>query len=33
MKKMVLTSVALVLVAALPLTSPGGIPVIDYSLI
>ena len=31
MKKMVLTSVALVLVAALPLTSPGGIPVIDYS--
>jgi P-type conjugative transfer protein TrbJ len=31
MRKIVLTSVALALVAALPLTSPGGIPVIDYS--
>jgi type IV secretion system protein TrbJ len=31
MQKIVLTSVALALVAALPLTSPGGIPVIDYS--
>jgi len=31
MQKIVLTLVALALVAALPLTSPGGIPVIDYS--
>jgi type IV secretion system protein TrbJ len=31
MKKMILTGMALALVAALPLTSPGGIPVIDYS--
>ena len=31
MQKIVLTWVALALVAALPLTSPGGIPVIDYS--
>jgi type IV secretion system protein TrbJ len=31
MQKSVLTWVALALVAALPLTSPGGIPVIDYS--
>jgi P-type conjugative transfer protein TrbJ len=32
MKKLVLTSVALVLLAALPATSPGtGIPVIDFS--
>src|ERR1700758_2691350 len=31
MKKILLTSSALLLVAALPLTSPGGIPVIDYS--
>jgi P-type conjugative transfer protein TrbJ len=31
MHKIVLTWVALALVAALPLTSPGGIPVIDYS--
>jgi conjugal transfer/entry exclusion protein len=32
MRKIVLTTVALVLVAALPATSPGtGIPVIDFS--
>jgi P-type conjugative transfer protein TrbJ len=31
MRKLVLTLVALMLVAALPLMSPGGIPVIDYS--
>jgi conjugal transfer/entry exclusion protein len=32
MKKMILTCVALILVAALPLSSPGsGIPVIDFS--
>jgi P-type conjugative transfer protein TrbJ len=31
MQKSVLTWVALALLAALPLTSPGGIPVIDYS--
>ena len=31
MRNIVLTWVALALVAALPLTSPGGIPVIDYS--
>ncbi|MBV8225709.1 MAG: P-type conjugative transfer protein TrbJ [Verrucomicrobia bacterium] len=31
MKTMILTSVAVVLVAALPLASQGGIPVIDYS--
>jgi type IV secretion system protein TrbJ len=31
MKKRILTGVALVLMTALPLTSPGGIPVIDYS--
>ena len=31
MRRIVLTLVALALVAALPLTSPGGIPVIDYS--
>jgi P-type conjugative transfer protein TrbJ len=31
MRRIVLTWVALALVAALPLTSPGGIPVIDYS--
>jgi len=31
MQKIVLTWVALALVAALPLTSSGGIPVIDYS--
>ena len=31
MKKMILTSVAVVLVAALPISSPGTMPVIDYS--
>jgi type IV secretion system protein TrbJ len=31
MKKILLTSSALLLVAALPISSPGGIPVIDYS--
>jgi P-type conjugative transfer protein TrbJ len=31
MKKMILTTAAWALVAALPATSPGGIPVIDYS--
>ena len=31
MRKIILTTVTLVLVAALPLPSPGGIPVIDYS--
>src|SRR4029077_924340 len=31
MKKMILPSVALVLVAALPISSPGTMPVIDYS--
>jgi type IV secretion system protein TrbJ len=31
MKKMMLTRVALVLVAALPISSPGTMPVIDYS--
>ena len=31
MKKMLFTSVAVVLVAALPISSPGTMPVIDYS--
>ena len=31
MEKMILTSVAVVLVAALPISSPGTMPVIDYS--
>jgi P-type conjugative transfer protein TrbJ len=31
MRKIILTTVTLVLVAALPISSPGGIPVIDYS--
>src|ERR1700751_4253217 len=31
MRKMILTTLALMLLATLPLTSPGGIPVIDYS--
>lgn len=31
MKKMILTSLAVVLVAALPISSPGTMPVIDYS--
>jgi len=31
MKKMILTGVALLLVAALPISSPGTMPVIDYS--
>jgi P-type conjugative transfer protein TrbJ len=31
MKKMILPSVAVVLVAALPISSPGTMPVIDYS--
>ena len=31
MKKTILTSVAVVLVAALPISSPGTMPVIDYS--
>jgi type IV secretion system protein TrbJ len=31
MKKMILTSVAVVLVAVLPISSPGTMPVIDYS--
>jgi P-type conjugative transfer protein TrbJ len=31
MKKIILTSVALALVAALPMSSPGSTPVIDYS--
>jgi P-type conjugative transfer protein TrbJ len=31
MRKIILTTAALVLVAVLPVTSPGGIPVIDYS--
>ena len=31
MRKLVLTAVALVAVAALPLTSPGSMPVIDFS--
>jgi P-type conjugative transfer protein TrbJ len=30
-RKIILTTVTLVLVAALPISSPGGIPVIDYS--
>ena len=31
MRKMILTTLALVLVAALPMSSPGTMPVIDYS--